>query len=855
MTANTEATAKTEAPAGGGSGERQESAHSGQEAQQKSSTKRELLEPGGNDAARFSTTVGGAVAYVRAGWALVDIPRGAKGPNCPAWNLSQSCVRREDEAELLRGNVGLAHAYSRTCALDLDDLDRAREWLAQCTPAVDVDALLADDHAVQISSGRENRAKLLFRLPDGVDPLPTKDMGRGGGFELRCGTQGGLTVQDVLPPSIHPDTGRPYEWKLGPHAAWANPPVLPDALLRLWRALLGNERNASKEAPARLKAGEAAPPPASDEIDERRARLSGLDPDITYNDWVRVGMALHHESAGDTWGLDLWDEWSATGVKYKGTADLEKHWRSFGKSTTRPVTWNTVMAMTATATTLDFEDLTGEADGAGARAAPTLGDSRTADSAEPEPLVAPPAPGEPWPLDALGEILADAARTICNAVQCPEGLAGPSVLTAATLAVQGHFDMLHPLGHAAPCSLVLITLGESGERKSTADKLANQRFHDAAAEAEERYRTEYRDYLAEMEAREAVKSRIKSAKQGDARTPEEMAKQLSAMGPPPFAPIPPRRIVTDPNFEGLVRWLATANGSVAWMSNEAGASVGGTAFADENKLKFGAGLSLLWDGQAIERVRSGEGHHSLPGRRVTCHLMLQNEIARPFLADPILRWQGWLSRALICEPESRIGSRPWKEPGDIKAALAAYYGRIERFIRTPHPLEDKDGPPNVLRPRPLPWDDEARRLWIAFHDEVEATLAPGAAMAEHRGFGAKVAENAARIATVLAAFAGAKTVGASHLSQGIVIAGYYIDETIRQREAASVDESLALAEAVRIWLMREKPGATVSLREIQRLGPNKTRQKEVAKRCVAILREAGWLDGPTNGPWKVRGRG
>jgi hypothetical protein len=299
--------------------------------------------------------------------------------------------------------------------------------------------------------------------------------------------------------------------------------------------------------------------------------------------------------------------------------------------------------------------------------------------------------------------------------------------------------------------------------------------------------------------------------------------------------------------------MATAHGSVAWISNEAGASVGGTAFADENRLKFGAGLSWLWDGQPIERVRAGDGHHTLLGRRFTCHLMLQNEIARPFLADPILRAQGWLSRALICEPSSKIGHRPWREPVNIKAALAPYTARLLDLINRDCPVAEKDGPRNVLKPVPLLWSAEARALWIDFHDEVEGQLRVDGALADHRGFGAKCAENAGRIATVLAAFSGAKTVAASHMSQGIVIVGHYVHETLRHREAAAVSAEIILADKVRAWLMRW-PSPTVSIRDIQRLGPNPARDQKAAKRSAAILREYGWLTGPENGPWEIRGR-
>jgi hypothetical protein len=63
--------------------------------------------------------------------------------------------------------------------------------------------LLGAEDAVQISSGRVNRAKLVYRLPDGVIYLPTLDLRKshGIGLELRCAQKDGtVTVTDVLPP-------------------------------------------------------------------------------------------------------------------------------------------------------------------------------------------------------------------------------------------------------------------------------------------------------------------------------------------------------------------------------------------------------------------------------------------------------------------------------------------------------------------------------------------------------------------------------------------------------------------------------------------------------------------------------
>ena len=171
-----------------------------------------------------------AAAYIDAGLVLVPIPSGKKGPTTKGWNHRENCINTpEKAAQLNGGNIGLAHVFSRTCALDVDDYQKADAWLAG--RGIDLTALLTEPGAVQISSGRENRAKLLYRLPAGADPLTTHKVDNA--IEFRCAAANGMTVQDILPPSIHPDTGRPYIWK----GDWRKLPELPAPVLALWRSL------------------------------------------------------------------------------------------------------------------------------------------------------------------------------------------------------------------------------------------------------------------------------------------------------------------------------------------------------------------------------------------------------------------------------------------------------------------------------------------------------------------------------------------------------------------------------------------------------------------------------------------
>ncbi len=63
--------------------------------------------------------------------------------------------------------------------------------------------------------------------------------------------------------------------------------------------------------------------------DDCRELIEQLDPDLSRDEWIRVGFALHHEFDGDEDGFALWDEWSSAGSKYPGEDALRTQWDSF----------------------------------------------------------------------------------------------------------------------------------------------------------------------------------------------------------------------------------------------------------------------------------------------------------------------------------------------------------------------------------------------------------------------------------------------------------------------------------------------------------------------------------------------
>jgi P4 family phage/plasmid primase-like protien len=297
--------------------------------------------------------------YAKNGWVLVPIPAGVKAPAAKGWNDRARCINTPEAAGRITANVGIAHSYSGTCSVDFDALDKASVWLAE--QGIDAQELLSAPDAVRISSGRPNRAKLLYRL---ATPLPSLKLvpytdANGKEFkalEFRCATANDKTTQCVLPPSIHPDTGKPYVWEYGDDLIgdWRFLPEIPPALLALWKKQLAP---ASPTSTSLVGIVGDAP-----DLDSIRALLAQHNPDSGYDDWLKVGMALHFETGGSADGFDLWNEFSAKGSKYKGAADLETHWRSFHSYGDRLITLASLRVEKADADGFDIVAAGSEAD-------------------------------------------------------------------------------------------------------------------------------------------------------------------------------------------------------------------------------------------------------------------------------------------------------------------------------------------------------------------------------------------------------------------------------------------------------------------------------------------------------------
>lgn len=487
--------------------------------------------------------------YVEHGYALVPIPRGEKGPKSKGWNDRENVITDPKRATAIHGNVGLAHLYCSpyvTAALDIDDFALASTYLA--IRGIDLQSLLDAPDAVQISSGRQNRAKLLYRLPLESNPMETRQISdpitKDMVLELRCASSNGKTVQDLLPPSIHPETGFEYQW--AGKGDWRDIPFIPDKLLIIWEGLL----NGSSTHPAANKsAGSASPQQTTphqtlspQDVQHLRSALLHLRADDR-KDWIKAGLAL--KNLGDV-GRGLWIEWAMTSKKYDPLDAAD--------------TWDSLQP-----TSIDFKYIFAEAQRHGwvnpAKRFDTDNSIATpAADGWPEPLKL---PGELLPVleldpEWLPEGLRAACLDIADRLSCPLDYVAIPALVGAGTALGNTVGILPKefddswVVHAGFWGGII---GSPGSMKTPALNAALRPLHHLEEIATIKYKADYAQYRTDKAAFDKAIASFKSGKS-------------TAFPIEPTKPTKTRYIVNDVTYQALGEILAENPRGILALADE-----------------------------------------------------------------------------------------------------------------------------------------------------------------------------------------------------------------------------------------------------------------------------------------------
>ena len=462
---------------------------------------------------------------------------------------------------------------------------------------------------------------------------------------------------------------------------------------------------------------------------------------------------------------------------------------------------------------------------------------------DPHPVAAKIEP-EPYPLDALPDTIRAAVEEVAGFVKAPLPMVASSAVAALSLAIQAHADAKRAEKLHGPVGLFLLTIADSGERKSTCDGFFNRAIRDYEETQAEAAKPALKDHKAAIEAWESkrcgVKEKIRQLAKDNNKPTVDMESALRDLEhDKPEPPRIPRLLYTDATPEALAYGLAKQWPSGGVVSAEAGIVFGSHGMGKDSVMRNLGLLNQLWDGTSLTIDRRSTESFTVCGARLTVALQVQEPTLREFFtrSGALARGTGFLARFLVAWPESTQGQRLFTEAPTNWPHLATFHRRLAAILNQPAPI-DEDG---ALTPVMLSLTPDAKAAWVEYHNAIEGELSSGGELYDVRDVASKSADNAARLAALFQIFDGTgSAIGAEAFEGASRITAWHLHEARRFFGELALPAELADASRLDGWLIehcQRECTHMVSTRDAQRLGPVRDKEK-----LTTALRELEELD-------------
>jgi putative DNA primase/helicase len=440
----------------------------------------------------------------------------------------------------------------------------------------------------------------------------------------------------------------------------------------------------------------------------------------------------------------------------------------------------------------------------------------------------------PYPSEALPEPIKQAVQEVQGFIQAPVALVASCALSSLSVAIQGHIDMQRANGLKSPVSLYMMTIADSGERKTSVDNLFIKAIREFDQEQAEIAKPLVNEYHTKLAAWEAQRGGILQALKQDASKPtptrgRDLNDDLIELDQnKPIAPKVPRLMAGDATPEALAYRLAKEWPIAGLISSEAGTVLGSHGMSKDSAMRNLAQLNVLWDGAQLDIERRTSESFTVRGVRLTTALQIQEATLREFLGKNgvLARGSGFLARFLLAWPETTQGTRLYSAPPKAWPSLSAFNRRITEILNDKVNINDN----GTLEPRTLEFTPEAQQAWIEFLNEIERELSSGGELHDIRDVASKIADNAARLAALFHVYEyGADSmVSAETFDRASQIATWHLLEAKRFYGELALPEEMANMARLNDWLVGYcKRNRTTNIKrgDIQRLGPFRAKEK------------------------------
>jgi len=442
--------------------------------------------------------------------------------------------------------------------------------------------------------------------------------------------------------------------------------------------------------------------------------------------------------------------------------------------------------------------------------------------------------GSPFPVDAFPQIIRNAIYEVEQHTQAPQALIAASALGVISLACQNRIDVCRLKNLRGPVSLFLLTLAESGERKSTVDKLLMEPLYQLEENLFEKYThdlTVWRNDEAIFNIeKKSLMSKLKSEirRNKDHLPTNEKLKALLASHPK--SPVRFKQIFSDATPAAIKDYLCGYWRSVGIMSDEAGTIFNGYTL---NELPF---INKMWDGAMFPVERKSEPEKLIRDARMTLSLMVQPDIFKGYIKrkGDMAKGIGFFARCLICQPGSTQGNRQITSPVVSTEYLPIFHQRLMKIVNESI-ARNNENDRLCLR-----FTVEAEKRWIAFSNNVEYEMGILGRLSNFKDYASKMAENMARIAALLHHFNGDEgDISLLTVEAAVEISTWYVREYVRLFSKPQ-EFTLAISEADELywWINNyciRLNASWITKNTVLQYGPNKFRNRSKANELLNTL--------------------
>lgn len=423
-------------------------------------------------------------------------------------------------------------------------------------------------------------------------------------------------------------------------------------------------------------------------------------------------------------------------------------------------------------------------------------------------------PGDSFPFDAFPPLVKNYAEVICRFLQVAQPIVGSALLSVVSLLVQSHREIKIDF-RSIPLSLATLIVADSGERKTTVDKILLEPIRKMEKELFNTYPTEKFSYTCLLDL---WKKETKDLLMGRGSPPDFLKPEL-----PPH----PKILMQEPTIEGITRQFEIGWDSLGLFSDEGAKMLGGYSMGSHKEMHSAGHLSSFWDGTPIERTRAVEGKDTLFDKRLTVCLMIQNIVFERVWNNIFLQEQGLLARFLICQPTPKAGTRVYHTSDRLEKSFKASQKKFN--TRMNELLAREFCYPKQKEVQKITLSTEALQAYKQFSDTLEKEIVLGGDYYAVKAFAAKTAEQSLRIAACLHLFEkDSLELTKEVYERGATLAKWYLDETLRITCKPELDphgeNSQYILKALESRWQRKKTGMT--LREITHTFPITTMRKK-----------------------------